>query len=230
MASPHAINVTLYEKNTVNVVRDIVPIASTNTDFFALLTHPSFPPKTVAEFIAYAKANPGKINVASNGTGNLSQLAAELLRMTTNIDFVHVPYRGTPAAQGALLAGEVHALFDVVGTAAPHVQSGAVRALGVSATVPVRVMPEVPLIGDTVPGYAVTGWLGVGAPKGTPQAVIDRLNLAVSEALTDPFVKARMADLNSDIVTGSPTDFAKLVADDTEKWGKVIRAANIKPD
>jgi len=230
VASPHAINVTLYEKNTVNLVRDIVPIASTNTDFFALIAHSSFPPKTVAEFIAYAKANPGKINVASNGTGNLSQLAAELLRMMTNIDFVHVPYRGTPAAQAALLAGDVHAMFDVVGTAAPHVQSGAVRALGVSATAPVRVMPEVPLIGDTVPGYAVTGWLGIGAPNGTPPATIDRLNQAVNEALTDPLVKARMADLNSDIVIGSPADFGKLIADDTEKWGKVIRAAHIKPE
>jgi tripartite-type tricarboxylate transporter receptor subunit TctC len=230
VASPHAINVTLYEKNTVKVVPDILPIASTNTDFFVLLAHPSFPPKTVAEFIAYAKANPGKINVASNGTGNLSQLAAELLRIMTNIDFVHVPYRGTPAAQAALLAGEVHALFDVVGTAVPHVQSGAVHALGVSATAPVRVMPEVPLIGDTVPGYAVTGWLGIGAPKGTPQAIIDRLNQAVNEALAEPLVKARMADLNSDILIGSPADFGKLIADDTEKWGKVIRAANIKPE
>jgi tripartite-type tricarboxylate transporter receptor subunit TctC len=229
VASPHAINVTLYEKNAVNVVRDIVPIASTNTDFFVLIAHPSFPPKTIAEFIAYAKANPGKVNVASNGAGNLSQLAAELLRMLTNIDFVHVPYRGTPAAQAALLAGEVQVMFDVVGTAAPHVQSGAVRALGVSATTPVRLMPKVPLIGDTVPGYEVTGWLGFGAPKGTPQPIIERLNQAANEALADPLVKARMADLNSDIVLGSPADFGKLLAGETEKWGKVVKFAGITP-
>ena len=159
---------TLYEKSTVNVMRDIVPVASINRDFFVLLVKPTFPAKTVLEFLAYAKANPGKINMASTGTGNLTHLCNELFRMTTGIEMVHVPYRGTPAAQSALLAGDVDAMFDAVGSSMPHIQSGALRALGVSATKRLRVLPEVPLIGDAVPGYTVTGWLGVGVPKGTP--------------------------------------------------------------
>jgi tripartite-type tricarboxylate transporter receptor subunit TctC len=229
-ASPHAINVTLYEKNTITITRDIVPIASTNTDFFVLLVHPSFPAQTVAEFIAYAKANPGKINVASSGTGNLTQLSAELFRMMTGIEFVHVPYRGTPAAHSALLAGDVHAMFDTVGTAVPHIKSGALRALGVSATARMRVLPDVPMIGDVVPGYTVTGWLGIGAPMGTPPEVVDRLSQAVNAALADPLVKTRMAELGSDIFTGSPADFGKLIAEETEKWAKVVRFAGLKAD
>jgi tripartite-type tricarboxylate transporter receptor subunit TctC len=229
-ASPHAINVTLYEKNTITITRDIAPIASINNDFFVLLVHPSFPAKSVTEFIAYAKANPGKINVASSGTGNLTHLSAELFRMMTGIEFVHVPYRGTPAAHSALLAGDVHAMFDTVGTAVPHVKSGALRALGVSAMARLRVLPDVPLIGDVVPGYTVTGWLGIGAPKDTPPEVIERLSQAVSAAVSDPLVRTRMAELGSDIFTGSPSDFGKLIAEETEKWAKVVRFVGLKAD
>ena len=165
VATTHAINVTLYEKNTVTVTREIVPIASTNRDFFVLLVNPSFPAKTIAEFIAYAKANPGKINIASNGTGNLTHLAGELFRMMTGIEVVHVPYRGTPAAHSALMTGDIHAMFDAMGSSMAHIQAGTLRALGVSATTRLRVLPDVPLIGDVVTGYAVTGHLGIGAPR-----------------------------------------------------------------
>jgi tripartite-type tricarboxylate transporter receptor subunit TctC len=230
VATPHAINVTLYEKSTVSVTRDIAPVASINNDSFVLLVNPSFPAKTVPEFLAYAKANPGKINMASTGTGNLTHLCNELFRMTTGTEMVHVPYRGTPAAQSALLAGDVDAIFDAVGSSMPHIQSGALRALGVTATKRLRVLPDVPLIGDAVPGYTVTGWLGIGAPKGTPTEVVDRLNKEVNAALADPAVKARMAELGSEIFPGSPTDFGKLIADETEKWGKVIRFAGIKAE
>ena len=230
VATPHAVNVTLYEKSTLTVTRDIVPVASINNDSFVLLVNPSFQAKTVPEFIAYAKSNPGKINLASSGTGNLTYLCGELFRMTTGIELVHVPYRGTPAAHSALMAGDVHAMFDAVGSAVPHIQSGALRALGVSATAHLRVLPDVPLIGDAVPGYAVTGWLGIGAPKGTPADIVERLNREVNASLADPAVKTRMAELGSEIFTGSPADFAKLVAEETEKWGKVVKFAGLKAD
>jgi tripartite-type tricarboxylate transporter receptor subunit TctC len=230
VATPHAVNVTLYEKSTLTVTRDIVPVASINNDSFVLLVNPSFQAKTVPELIAYAKNNPGKINLASSGTGNLTHLCGELFRMTTGIELVHVPYRGTPAAHSALMAGDVHAMFDAVGSAVPHIQSGALRALGVSATARLRVLPDVPLIGDAVPGYAVTGWLGIGAPKGTPAEIVERLNREVNASLADPTVKTRMAELGSEIFTGSPADFAKLVAEETEKWGKVVKFAGLKAD
>ena len=230
VATPHAVNVTLYEKITVSVTRDIVPIASTNRDSFVLMVNPSFSAKSVSEFIAYAKANPGKINLASTGTGNLTHLCGELLRMMSGIDVVHVPYRGTPAAQSALMAGDVQAMFDAVGSSVPLIQSGALRAVGVSATAPLRVLPDVPPIADVVPGYTVTGWLGVGAPKGTPPEVIERLNREINTTLANPAVKARMAELGSQIFTSSPAEFGKLISEDTEKWAKVVKYAGIKAD
>jgi tripartite-type tricarboxylate transporter receptor subunit TctC len=230
VATTHAINVTLYEKNTVTVTREIVPIASTNRDFFVLLVNPSFPAKTIAEFIAYAKANPGKINIASNGTGNLTHLAGELFRMMTGIEIVHVPYRGTPAAHSALIAGDVHAMFDAIGSSMAHIQAGTLRALGVSATTRLRVLPDVPPIGDVVTGYAVTGHLGIGAPRSTPAEIVERLNREVNAVLAEPTVQARMADLGSEPLSGSTADFAKLIADETEKWAKVIKFAGIKAD
>jgi tripartite-type tricarboxylate transporter receptor subunit TctC len=230
VATPHAINVTLYEKSTITVTRDIVPVASINNDAFVLLVNPAFPAKTVPEFIAYAKANPGKINVSSSGTGNLSHLAGELFRMTTGIEVVHVPYRGTPAAHSALIAGDVHAMFDAIGSAVPQIQSGTLRALGVTAATRMRVLPDVPPIADVVPGFAVTGWLGIGVPKGTPAEIVERLNREVNAALADPALKARMADLGSEPIPGSVADFARLVADDTEKWAKVVKFAGLKAE
>ena len=194
------------------------------------MVNPSFSAKSVSEFIAYAKANPGKINLASTGTGNLTHLCGELLRMMSGIDVVHVPYRGTPAAQSALMAGDVQAMFDAVGSSVPLIQSGALRAVGVSATAPLRVLPDVPPIADVVPGYTVTGWLGVGAPKGTPPEVIERLNREINTTLANPAVKARMAELGSQIFTSSPAEFGKLISEDTEKWAKVVKYAGIKAD
>jgi tripartite-type tricarboxylate transporter receptor subunit TctC len=230
VATPHAVNVTLYEKSTVTVTRDIVPVASINNDSFVLLVNPSFPAKTVPQFITHAKANPGKISLASSGTGNLTHLSGELFRMMTGIEVVHVPYRGTPAAHSGLMAGDVHSMFDAIGSAVPHIRSGTLHALGVTATARLRVLPDIPLIGDVVPGYAVTGWLGIGVPKGTPATIVERLNREVNAALADPAVKARMADLGSDPLPGSAVDFAKLIAEETEKWAKVVKFAGLKAE
>ena len=226
--TPHVINVTLYEKSTVTVTRDIVPVASINNDSFVLLVNPSLPAKSGLEFIEYAKANPGKINMASSGTGNLSHLSGELFRMMTGIEVVHVPYRGSPAAHSALMAGDAH--VDATGSALPQIQSGRLRALGVTGKARLRVLPDIPLIGDVVPGYAVTGWLGIGVPKGTPAEIVERLSREVTAVLADPTVKARMAELGSEIFTGSSADFAKLVAEETEKWAKVVKFAGLKAE
>ena len=230
VATPHAVNVTLYEKSTTTVMRDIVPVAGLNNDSFVLLANPAFAAKTVPELIAYAKANPGRINLGSSGTGNLSHLSGELFRMMTGIEVVHVPYRGTPAAHSALLAGDVHVIFDAVASSLPQIQSGALRALGVTASERQRVLPDIPPIGDSVPGFAVTGWLGIGAPKGTPAEIVERLNQEVNLALADPAVKARMADLGSEPLFGSVSDFAKLIANETEKWARVVKFAGLKQD
>jgi tripartite-type tricarboxylate transporter receptor subunit TctC len=230
VATPHAVNVTLYEKSTTTITRDIVPVAGINMDSFVLLVNPSFPAKTVSEFISYAKANPGKINVASSGTGNLTHLSAELFRMSTGIEVVHVPYRGTPAAHAGLIAGEVQAMFDAVGAAMAQIHAGALRALGVTATTRLRVLPDTPPIADVVTGYSVTGWLGIGAPRGTPTEIVERLNREVNAALADPAVKARMADLGSEPMPGSVADFAKLVDTETEKWAKVVKFSGLKAE
>jgi tripartite-type tricarboxylate transporter receptor subunit TctC len=230
VATPHAVNVTLYEKSTITVTRDIVPVAGINNDSFVLLASPSFAAKTVPELIAYAKANPGKVNLGSSGTGNLSHLSGELFRMTTGIEVVHVPYRGTPAAHSALLAGDLHAMFDAIGSAMPQIQAKALRPLGVTATTRLRVLPEVPPISDAVPGFAVSGWLGIGAPKGTPAEIVERLNREVNAALADPAVKARMADIGSEPVPGSVADFARLIDEETEKWAKVVKFSGLKAE
>ncbi len=230
LASPHAINVSLYPNAGVSLARDIVPVASLNHDTFVLLVNPSLPIKTVAEFIAYAKANPGKINLSSNGTGNLTHLAGELFKTATGIDTVHVPFRGSPAALTALTAGDVQALFDTVGTSFPQIQAGKIRALGVSSTQRVRMLPDVPTIAETVPGYTVTGWLGIGAPKGTPPEIVARLNREIGVVLNEPAIRAKMLELNSEPFVSTPEEFAKFTAEDAEKWGKVVKAANIKLD
>ena len=173
---------------------------------------------------------PARSTWASSGTGNLSHLAGELFRMMSGIEMVHVPYRGTPAAHAGLMTGDVHAMFDAIGSAMPHIQSGTLRPLGVTATARLRVLPDIPPIGDVVPGYAVTGWLGIGVPKGTPAEIVERLNREVNAVLADPAVKARMTDLGSDPLPGSPGDFGKLIVDETEKWGKVVKFAGLKAD
>jgi tripartite-type tricarboxylate transporter receptor subunit TctC len=165
VATPHAVNVTFYEKSNVNVAHDIVPVASITNDSFVMLVNPSLPARTVPEFLAYAKTNPGKINMTSSGTGNLSHLSGELFKMQTGIDVVHVPYRGTVQALAGLMAGDVHVMFDAIPSALPHIQSGRLRALGVTIGTRLKVLPDIPPVGDFVPGYAVTAWLGIGVPR-----------------------------------------------------------------
>ena len=230
LASPHAINVSLYPNNPVSLTKDIVPVATLNHDTFVLLVHPAVPAKTVSEFVAYAKANPGKINLSSNGTGNLTHLAGELFKTATGIETQHVPYRGSPAALAALTAGDVQALFDTVGTSFPLIQAGNIRALGVSSMQRVRMLPDVQTIAETVPGYTVTGWLGIGAPKGIPAEIVEKLNREIGLVLNEPAIRAKMAELNSDPFVSTPEEFAKFTTEDAEKWGKVVRAAGIKLD
>ena len=228
IATPHAINVTLYEKLGVNVVRDIAPVASINNDSFVMLVNPSSPVNSVAEFIAHAKSNPGKVNLTSSGNGNLTHLSGELFRMASGIELVHVPYRNTPAALTALMAGEVHVMFDALPSALPHVRAGKLKALGVTAPARVKALPDVPSISDTVPGYAVTGWLGIGAPKGTPAEIVEKLNKDINAAVSDPEIAARLASFGSDPFTSSPANFGKFIAAETEKWEKVVRFAGLK--
>lgn len=228
LASPHAVNVSLYPENPVNVIKDIVPIATINRDTFVLTVNPSMPVKTIPEFIAYAKANPGKINLSSNGTGNLPHLAGELFKMATGIDVLHVPYRGSPAALAAVTAGDVQSLFDTVGVSLPLIQAGKIRALGVSSATRIPMLPNVQTIAETVPGYTVTGWLGIGAPKGTPAEIIERLNQQINAVLKDPAIKAKMAEFGSQPFASTPAEFAKFIAEDADKWGKVVKAAGIK--
>jgi tripartite-type tricarboxylate transporter receptor subunit TctC len=228
LASPHFVNVTLYEKNPINVVRDIVPVASINGDAFVMVVNPSKPYRTVAEFVAHAKANPGKVNLTSSGSGNLTHLAGELFRMATGIELTHVPYRNSPASLTALMADEVHVMFDALPSALPHVKSGRLRALGVTSTTRRKPMPDVPAIAETVPGYSVTGWLGIGAPKGTPADIVERLNREINATLADPETASRLDGIGTEPFASSPAEVAKLIAEDVDKWAKVVSFANLK--
>ena len=228
VATPHAVNVTLYEKLPINVMRDIVPVASIDDDAFVLKVTNSLPVRTVPELIAYAKANPGKLNMSSSGTGNLSHLAGELFKMMTGTEMVHVPYRGMPAANTALITGDAHVMFNALPSALPHVKEGTVRALGVTTKMRVKSLPEVPPVADSVPGYVVTGWLGIGAPKSTPPEVIDRLNKEMNAVLADSEVLKRLENVGSEPFSGSPADFGRFLAAETEKWAKVVKFAGLK--
>jgi tripartite-type tricarboxylate transporter receptor subunit TctC len=228
VATPYAINATLYEKLNISVARDIAPIIGLNRDAFVMLVNPSLPARTVSEFIAYAKANPGRINMASSGTGNLSHLSAELFKMMAGVDMVHVPYKGTVPALSGVMAGEVHLMFDAVPSALPHIQSGRLRALATTLEGRTRALPDVAPLSEILPGYSVSGWLGIGTPKDTPAEIVSKLNREANAVLADPTIRARFADLGSDVLGGSPADFGKFVAGETAKWAKVIHAANVK--
>jgi len=228
LASPHAVNVSLYPDSPVNAVKDIVPVASLNRDTFVLTVNPSVPAKTIPEFIAYAKANPGKINLSSNGTGNLPHLAGEMFKAQAGVDIVHVPYRGSPAALAAVTSGDVQALFDTVGASLSLIQAGKIRAIGVSSAAPVPMLPNVQPIADTLPGYSVTGWLGIGAPKGTPAEIVQRLNREINAVLSDPTIKSKLVEFGSEPFVSTPGEFDKLIADEVDKWGKVVKATGLK--
>jgi tripartite-type tricarboxylate transporter receptor subunit TctC len=228
-ASP-TINATLYDKLSFNLLRDLTPVASIVRIPFVLVVHPSVPTKTISEFIAYAKTNPGKISVASGGIGSAGHVFGELFKMMTGINTVHVPYRGAAPALNDLLAGQVQAYFSATAGAIEYIRAGKLRALAVATATRLEALPDIPTVNEFVPGYEVGGWFGVVAPKATPAEVIDKLNREINTALADPGIKSRLADLGGTVLPGSSADFGKLIADETEKWGKVIRAANIKPE
>jgi tripartite-type tricarboxylate transporter receptor subunit TctC len=230
LASSNAINVTLYEKLNFNFIRDIVPVASMIRQPLVMLVHPSFPAKTVPEFIAYAKANPSKINMASAGIGSTPHMSGELFKMMTGVDMVHVPYRGAAPALTDLLGGQVQVLFASTAASIEYIRSGKLRALAVTTSTRLEMMPDTPTVGEFVPGYEASAWFGIGAPRNTPSAIIEALNKEINAALADPKMKARLADLGGTVLPGSPADFGKLIVEETEKWAKVIRAANIKPE
>jgi tripartite-type tricarboxylate transporter receptor subunit TctC len=230
VSSPHAFNATLYDKLNYNFIRDIAPVACITRVPDIMLVNPSVAAKTVPEFIAYAKANPGKLTMASGGIGSVSHVSGELFRMMTGVNLVHVPYRGNGPALADLLAAQVQVMFATMPSSIAYIRAGKLRPLAVTTTTRPDELPEVPTVNDFVPGYEASTWYGVGVPTGTPAEVIGKLNKEINAALADPKMKGRLADLGGAPLVGSPADFGRLIADETEKWAKVIRAANIKPE
>jgi len=228
-ASPNAINASLYDKLSFNFIRDIAPVAAISHEPNVVVLNPSLPTRTVPEFIAYAKANPGRINMASAGNGTTSHLAGELFKMMTGVNMVHVPYRGGTALTD-LLAGQVQVFFPPMVVPIAQVKAGKLRALAVTTVTRSEALPDIPTVGEFVPGYEASVWFGLGAPNGTPAEIIDKLNQETNAALADPKIKARLAESGGNALADSPADFGKLIADETEKWGNVIRALNIKAE
>lgn len=226
----NAINATLYDNLTFNFIRDTTPVASFFLTPGVLMVNPAVPAKTVPEFIAYAKANPGKINLASAGPGTVPHIYAELFKMMTGTDMVLVHYRGAGPAMPDLISGRIQGMFDSVPSAIQHVKTGTLRALAVTTAKRLDVLPDVPTVGESVAGYEASGWYGIVAPKNTPVEIVTKLNAVVNAIQADPQARARIAELGATPFAGSPADFAKFIAQDTEKWGKVIRGANIKPE
>jgi len=230
IASSVAINATLYEKLNYNFLRDIAPVAGIIRNRLVVAVNPSFPAKTIPELIAYAKANPGKIDMASGGNGTPQHVAGELFKMMTGVSMIHVPYRGEAPALTDLISGQVQVMFSTVTASFAYIRTGKLRALAVTTATRSEALPDVPSVGDFVPGYEVSTWAGIGAPKGTPPEVIDRLNREINAGLNSPRIKARYADLGATPFAGSPADFGKFMAEDTEKWAKVIKFANIRAE
>jgi tripartite-type tricarboxylate transporter receptor subunit TctC len=228
--SQNAISPTLYPDLSFDFIRDIAPIGQVSLAPMIMEVHPSVPANTVPEFIAYAKANPGKINMASAGVGGPQHLAGELFKSMTGLNLIHVPYRGSTPAVTDMLAGNVQLMFDVTPTALPQVRAGKLRALAVTTKERIEALPDIPPVADYLPGYEAAGWLGVGAPTGTPAPVIDTLNKQINAALADSMVKTRLTEIGVMVRGGTPSDFGKFIASETAKWGKVIRDAGIKPD
>jgi tripartite-type tricarboxylate transporter receptor subunit TctC len=224
----NAVNATLYEKLNYDFIRDMAPVASVSHENYGMEVHPSFPAKTVPEFIAYAKANPGKLNMASPGNGTGPHMAGELFKIMAGVDMVHVPYRGSPPALTDLLAGQVQLMFSPMSSSIEYVKAGKLRALAVTTATRSTALPDLPTVGEFVPGYAASGWFGVCAPRKMPVEIVDRLNKEINAGLADPKLKARLADLGSEVFAGTPADFARHIAEETEKWGKVVRTAHLK--
>ena len=228
VGQPNAINATLYDTLSFNFIRDIAPVAGLMTVPNVMVIHPSFPAQTVLEFIAYAKAEPGKVNMASAGNGSAAHLAGELFNSMAGISMVHVPYRGQAPAIADLLAGQVQVLFATSPASIEYVRTGKLRALAVTTAVRAEALPDLPTVGEFVPGYEASAWYGIGGPRKTPNEIIEKLNKEANAGLADAKLKVRLADLGGTLIPGSPADFGRVIADETEKWGKVIRAANIK--
>jgi tripartite-type tricarboxylate transporter receptor subunit TctC len=228
VAANNVISTTLYDKLNFNFIRDIAPVASIARTPNVLEVNLSVPAKTVPEFIAYAEANPGRISFASSGVGSTIHLSGELFKMMTGIDMLHVPYRGSGPALTDLLAGQVQTMFADTSSSVGYIKAGKLRALAVTTATRVEALPDVPTVSDFVPGYEASGWVGVGVPRNTPIEIVAKLNQEINAALADPKIKARFTELGGTVLAGSPADFGKLIAAETEKWGKVIRTANIK--
>ena len=225
-----AINATLYDKLSFNFLRDTAPVAGIMRVSNVLVVHPSFPARTVPEFIAYAKANPGKLSMASGGIGSGSHMAGELFKMMAGVDMVHVPYRGAGPALSDVLGGLVQVMFDLMPNSIEHIRADKLRGLAVTTATRSPELPDIPAVGDFVLGYEASAVFGIVAPRNTPADIVDRLNREINAGLADPSIKARLAQLSGTVLAGSPVDFGKLFADETEKWGKVIRAAHIKAE
>ena len=228
VGATNAINVSYYQKLNFNFVHDIAAVASITHQPQIILAVPSFPARTIPELIGYAKAKPGKVNVSSPGVGSISYLAGELLKMMAGIEMVHVPFSGNSPALTALLGGQVDVSIASLPSSIEFIRTGKLRGLAVTSTKRVEALPDVPAVIESIPGYEVNAWYGVGAPKGTPAEIIDKLNREIGAALADPHLKARIADFGGTPVAQSPAEFGKFIADETEKWSRVIRAANIK--
>ena len=228
--SANALSVAFYDKASVNFARDIVPVTALVRGPLIMEVNPSFPAKTIPEFIAYAKANPGKINMASAGIGNTTHVAGELFQMLTGTKFTHVPYRGGAPAVTDLISGQVQVYFDGVSGSLDHVRSGRTRALGVTTTERAAVLPDVPTIAEFVPDYEAGGWYGIGVPKNVPAEIIDKLNREINASLADPKLKSRLSDIGYVTSGSSPAAFGSMIAREVEKWTKVIKFAGIKPE
>jgi tripartite-type tricarboxylate transporter receptor subunit TctC len=228
--SVNAINATLYDKLNFNFIRDVVPVAGIHREPHVMEVNPSVPARTVPEFITHAKANPGKINMASAGIGSGNHIAGELFKMMTGVNLVPVHYRGAGPALVDLLGGQVQVMFASISSSIEYVRTGKLRALAVTAATPSPVLPDIPMVAEFVPGYDFSFWTGIGAPRNTPAEIVDKLNKEINAALADPKMKARFAELGVIAFRGSPADFGKFIAEETEKWGKVVNFAGIKPE
>jgi tripartite-type tricarboxylate transporter receptor subunit TctC len=226
----NAINATLYEKLPFNFIRDIAPVAGIIRVPNVMEVNPAVPAKTVAEFIAYAKANPGKVNMASSGNGTSIHVSGELFKMMTGVDMLHVPYRGSAPALTDLMGGQVQVLFDNMPSSVEYLKAGKLRPLAVTTAARADALPGVPTVAETVPGYEASAWFGLGAPKGTPAEIVDKLNAAVNAGLADPKLKARLTDLGGAMLKGTPADFGKVIVEETEKWAKVVKFSGARPD
>jgi tripartite-type tricarboxylate transporter receptor subunit TctC len=227
--SSNAVNATFYDNLNFDFMNDSVPVAGIIRVPFVMEVNPGIPAKTVPEFIAYAKANPGKINMASGGIGTSVHIAGELFKMMAGVDLVHVPYRGSAPALTDMISGQVHVMFDILTSSIQHIRSDALRALAVTSATRSETLPDLPTVGEFLPGYEAIAWYGIVAPKNTPSEIVDKLNKEINAGLADPRTKERFAELASTVIPGSPADFGRLVGEEIEKWGKVVKFSGAKP-